>query len=166
MKAWVVKRWCKPDEMSFEDVAVPQPGKGQALVKVDAAALNFLDTLMIQGMYQVKPPFPFTPGVEFSGTIEAMGEGSAFKKGDRVCGTSENGAFAEYCLSDNLSLVSVPDKSRLRLSAAIPIVYSTSHMALKRRANLLTWGNACWCMRARVVSAWQRFKSAKRGGRK
>jgi NADPH2:quinone reductase len=136
MKAWVVRRWCKPEEMSFEDIAMPQPSKGQALVKIEAAALNFLDTLMIQGMYQVKPPFPFTPGVEFSGTVEAVSEGSNFKKGDRVCGTAENGAFAEYCLADNLGLVSVPDSVPLRLSAAIPVVYSTSHMALKRRADL------------------------------
>ena len=71
MKAWIVKEWCEPHGMKFEELPDPQPGPGEVRVKVEAAALNFLDTLMIQGRYQVKPPFPFTPGVEVAGTIDA-----------------------------------------------------------------------------------------------
>lgn len=136
MKAWLVSRWCKPDEMEFTQVATPQPGAKQVLVRVEAAALNFLDTLMIQGLYQVKPPFPFTPGVEFSGTVAAVGAGSRYQLGQRVCGTAESGAFAEYCLADDQGLVPVPDDVPLKLAAAVPVVYSTGYLALKLRAQL------------------------------
>ena len=76
MRAWRVSEFCEPEDMAFETVARPEPGPGQALVKVHAAALNFLDILMIQGKYQLKPDFPFTPGCELSGEIVATGPGS------------------------------------------------------------------------------------------
>ncbi|MEW6776263.1 MAG: alcohol dehydrogenase catalytic domain-containing protein, partial [Bdellovibrionota bacterium] len=71
MKAWVVDQWCEPEAMQWKDVPRPEPVSGKALVKINASAVNFFDTLQIQGKYQVKPPFPFSPGGEISGTIEA-----------------------------------------------------------------------------------------------
>ena len=96
MRAWVVKQWCEPEGMSFEELPTPAPGPKQVRVKVEAAALNFLDTLIIGGKYQVKPPFPFTPGVEVAGTIEAVGEGSLWKPGVRVCGNLSTGGYATH----------------------------------------------------------------------
>jgi len=64
MKAWQVTEWCEPEGMHWNEIAVPLPGPTQILIKVRAAALNFFDILQVQGKYQVKPPFPFTPGPE------------------------------------------------------------------------------------------------------
>ena len=75
MRAWQVKQWCEPSEMLLADIPVPEPGPGEVRVRNRAAALNFFDVLQIQGKYQVKPPFPFTPGAEIAGTVEAVGEG-------------------------------------------------------------------------------------------
>jgi len=73
MKAWVVRNWCRPEDMEFTDIPAPKPGREQVLIRVESAALNFLDTLMVQGLYQVKTPLPFTPGVEVAGTIAEAG---------------------------------------------------------------------------------------------
>src|SRR5947209_3073951 len=75
MRAWLVRQWCEPDEMEWAEVATPQPAPGEVRVRNRAAALNFFDVLQIRGKYQVKPPFPFTPGAEIAGVIEAVGEG-------------------------------------------------------------------------------------------
>ena len=74
MKAWRVSEWCEPEQMKLEDVPLPEPGRGEVRIKNRAAALNFYDILLIQGKYQVKPPFPLTPGSEVAGTIDAIGQ--------------------------------------------------------------------------------------------
>ena len=76
MKAWQVNEYCEPAEMDFADVPVPQPAKGQILVRNRAVGVNFFDLLFIQGKYQAKPVFPFTPGGETAGIVEAVGPGS------------------------------------------------------------------------------------------
>jgi len=81
-----------------EEVAAPEPAAGEVLVKIAAAGVNYADLLMVAGRYQVKPPFPFIPGLEFSGTIAAMGTGVLnWRVGDRVMGApAMGGCFAEY----------------------------------------------------------------------
>ncbi|TFV90086.1 NADPH:quinone oxidoreductase family protein, partial [Blastococcus sp. CT_GayMR20] len=75
MRAWRVHELGNPDDvLKLEDVEQPTPGPGQVLVKVRAAALNFFDNLMIQGVYQEKPPLPFTPGSELCGEIVGTGQ--------------------------------------------------------------------------------------------
>src|SRR5437899_10438662 len=97
MKAWRVHAWSEPETMAFEDVATPQPGNGQVRIRNRAAALNFFDILQVQGKYQVKPPFPFTPGAEVAGVVDAIGEGiGGFKPGDRVMAMPHGGGFAEF----------------------------------------------------------------------
>ena len=77
MKAWRVSGLGEPrDVMSLDEVSVPQPGAGQLLVRVLGAAANFPDILMCRGLYQVKPPLPFTPGVELCGEVAALGTGA------------------------------------------------------------------------------------------
>lgn len=136
MKAWVVRNWCKPEEMEFATVPVPEAGDGQILVRVEAAALNFLDTLMIQGLYQVKPPLPFTPGIELAGTVVKAGVGSIFKEGDRVMGNVGYGAFAQYAVVDDLKAMPMPDAMSAEEGATIPCVYPTSYSALRHSANM------------------------------
>lgn len=131
MKAWVVREWCKPDQMSFEEVPLPEPGPHQARIKVGAAALNFLDTLMIEGKYQVKPPFPFTPGVEVAGVVDAVGEGCRLKVGDAVAANVSNGGYAEYAVINDNNAAPLPDGVDLAVAATMPIVYPTAHLCLK-----------------------------------
>src|SRR5262252_747557 len=89
MKSWQVTALGEPvDVMRIaDDVAAPEPGAGQVLVKVHAVALNFPDVLMCRGLYQVRPPLPFTPGVELCGTVMAAGPGvTGIAPGDRLIG--------------------------------------------------------------------------------
>lgn len=136
MKGWIVRDWGRPEDMALEDLPMPEPGAGEALVKVSHAALNFFDLLMIGGKYQVKPPLPFTPGCELAGEVVKAGPGSDFRPGDRVCAQPRWGAFAEYALVENDSANRVPDGVPPLDAAAIPVVYPTAHIALGRRGQL------------------------------
>lgn len=136
MKAWMVEAWCEPRDMTLADVPMPEPGEGEALVRVHAAALNFFDILMIGGKYQVKPPLPFAPGCEMAGEVVKAGPGSIFRPGDRVCSQPRWGAFAEYVLVENDRTDRVPEGVPMRDAAVMPVVYPTAHVALKRRGNL------------------------------
>lgn len=93
MKAALCKSLDGPDAIVIEDIPEPQPGKGEVIVRVRAAALNFLDTLVVRGKYQTKPTLPFSPAGEFAGEVEALGEGvTAIKTGQRVFGFGQIGA--------------------------------------------------------------------------
>src|SRR5438874_552948 len=101
MHAWRVHQWCEPDGMEWAEIGVPEPGPGQVRVRNRAMALNFFDLLQIQGKYQFKPPFPFTPGAEIAGIIDAIGPGvTAWRQGDKVLGTPEGSGFAEQTVLD------------------------------------------------------------------
>ena len=135
MRAWQVKQWCEPSEMLLADIPVPEPGPGEVRVRNRAAALNFFDVLQIQGKYQVKPPFPFTPGAEIAGTVEAVGEGvTDWTPGDRVLGIPEGSGFAGQTLVDARKIFRIPAGMSFAQAAAFPIVYHTSWLALKDRA--------------------------------
>ena len=131
MKAWIVREWCDPHGMKLEDLPSPEPGPAQVRVKVEASALNFMDTLMIKGQYQVKPPFPFTPGVEVAGTVEAAGAGSRWKPGMRVCGNLSSGGYASHAVLDDAAAAPIPPNLSFAEGAALPIVYPTAHLCLK-----------------------------------
>ncbi|MDF2365886.1 alcohol dehydrogenase catalytic domain-containing protein, partial [Sneathiella sp.] len=75
MKALVCKEFGDPDILVMEDVPEPEVKKGMVKIEVHSVGLNFPDTLMIAGKYQFKPPFPFSPGMESSGIVTAVGEG-------------------------------------------------------------------------------------------
>lgn len=136
MKAWLVKQWCGPEGLEWAETPMPEPKAGQVLIRVVAAALNFLDTLMIQGQYQVKPPLPFTPGVEIAGIVERAGEGADFRPGERVCAMLDWGGFAEYALAQAGDLIRLPDAVDLVEGAAMPVVYPTAYRGLRQRAQL------------------------------
>ena len=136
MRAWRVDEWCRPGDMRLEVLPEPEPGPQEVVVRVRHAALNFFDTLMIGGRYQVKPPLPFTPGSEIAGEVVATGPGSTFHIGDRVCGQPRWGAFAEKCILPDHLANPVPDDVGLDMAAAVPVVYPTAHVALGRRGQL------------------------------
>jgi NADPH2:quinone reductase len=137
MQAWQVRAWGEPEQMTLAEIPVPEPAAGEIRIANRAAALNFFDILQIQGKYQVKPPFPFTPGAEVSGVIDALGKGVAgVAVGERVLAMPMGGAFAEYSIAPASRVFRVPDGMDFPEAAAMPIVYQTSYFALTKRAAL------------------------------
>src|SRR6476469_9106945 len=100
MKAWRVHAWGEPETMKLEEVPPPEPGPDQVRIRTRAAALNFFDILQVQGKYQDKPPFPFTPGAEAAGVVEAIGPGvSGHAVGDQVMAFTWGGGLASSALA-------------------------------------------------------------------
>ncbi len=127
------------DVLRIEELPTPVPGPGEVRVDVAAAALNFPDVLLCRGLYQEKPPLPFTPGVEMSGVVSAIGEGvTRFAVGDRVLGSPSfvNGGLAEQTIAHERGLAKLVDTMDFDAAAALRITYHTGHVALHRRANL------------------------------
>ena len=134
MQAWQVTAWGEPEQMTFGPVAVPEPGAGEIRIANRAAALNFFDILQIQGKYQVKPPFPFTPGAEAAGVVDAVGSGvTRVSVGDQVLAMPMGGAFAECSISVEGKAFRIPGGMDFAEAAAMPIVYHTSYFALVER---------------------------------
>jgi NADPH2:quinone reductase len=120
-----------------KDVPTPTPGPGEVLVKVKAASVNFPDLLMTKGEYQFKPPTPFTPGLDLSGEVAALGEGvTGFSIGDAVVGGARLGAFAEYAALSADALKPKPERLSFAQAAAYGAAYLTAYVALVRRARL------------------------------
>jgi NADPH2:quinone reductase len=121
----------------WTDPPPPPPGDGEALVEIAYAGLNFFDTLIIEGKYQVKPTPPFSPGGEFSGRVAALGPGAqGFEVGDRVMGACSYGAAAEQIAIPTTRLVKIPDGLALDKAAGLSVTYGTSMHALKQRAEM------------------------------
>ncbi|PBC71631.1 NADPH:quinone reductase-like Zn-dependent oxidoreductase [Streptomyces sp. TLI_235] len=143
MKAWQVIELGEPAAvMRQTETARPEPGDGRLLVKVRAAAVNFPDALMCRGHYQIRPPLPFTPGVELCGEIidgDLAGMGAPPAGGwGRVIGTPllPDGAFAEYALMDPATTFAAPPALDDAEAAALHIGYQTAWFGLHRRARL------------------------------
>jgi NADPH2:quinone reductase len=137
MKAVLCTRLGGPEALEIRDIPEPVAGKGEVVVKVAAAALNFFDTLIIQGKYQYKPDLPFSPASEFAGTVETVGEGvTGFKAGDRVIGNIPTGAAREKIAVPARALIPVPDGLELEKGAGLIVTYGTTIHALKDRAKL------------------------------
>lgn len=137
MKALLCTRHGDPELLEWQELPDPVPGKGQVLLRVEAAGVNFPETLIIRNLYQFKPPLPFVPGGEAAGVVEAVGEGvSRFAPGDRVIAMTGTGAFAEKLLAAEHQCVPVPAGMPSDLAAGVTMTYGTSHHALKQRAQL------------------------------
>ena len=137
MKAILCKSFGEPENLILEEVQDLKPKKGEVLVEVHSASLNFPDTLQIAGKYQYQPPFPFTPGSEAGGIIIGLGQNvKGFTIGDRVMANPGIGAMAEQlCVKSHL-VRKIPNSMSLKIASGFPMVYSTSYYALKQRANL------------------------------
>ena len=137
MKAWRVNEWCEPEQMSFEETPVPEPGPGEVRIKNRAAALNFFDILMIAGKYQTKPPLPFTPGSEVAGLVDAVGaDVTDFSAGDRVQAMASTGGYGEYSLAPAAKTFRVPARMSFEEAAAMIVIYQTSYFALTKRTTV------------------------------
>ena len=115
-----------PEVLTYEDVKRPVPGPGQLLMKVGAAGVNFIDTYKRSGTYKV--PFPFTPGSEAAGTVEAVGDGvTGFVPGDRVATAEGINCYADYALVDEGAALPVPRGLDDLTAAALPLQGITAH---------------------------------------
>lgn len=111
MKAVRVNELGGADVLTIEEIERPKPGPDEVLIKVAAAGVNFADTMMRSGNYLTRPPLPFTPGYEAAGMIVETGaEAKKFAVGQRVLGTAETGAYAEYAVAKEASLLPLPDE--------------------------------------------------------
>lgn len=136
MKALTVHEFKPYAEHNVEDLPSPAMKPGHIRIDVKAAGLNFPDILMVEGKYQIKPPFPFTPGSECAGVIiELANDVPHLKVGDRVAAMVMNGAFATEVLSPMMVTWPIGDMP-FETAAGIALVYGTSYYALKQRAQL------------------------------
>src|ERR1041384_8322098 len=123
MKAILCTHFGGPDDLEYQDLPDPTPGSGEVVVAVKSAALNFFDTLIIAGKYQLKPPFPFSPASEFAGVIESVGAGvTALKAGDRVLGYGGFGAAREKVVLAAQRGVEIADSPEFARAARLPVI--------------------------------------------
>jgi NADPH:quinone reductase len=137
MRAVLVEELVPPSALRVTQAPDPKPGDGQVLVRVAAAGVNFFDTLIIQGKYQEKPPFPFTPGGEIAGTVTAIGSSvSGLFVGDRVMAHVGHGGFAELAVAASDAVHPIPEGMSFEHAAAFPIVYGTAYASVVQRGAL------------------------------
>lgn len=137
MKAVLCKAFGPPDTLVYEEVPSPVPGKGEVVVTVKAASVNFPDVLIIENKYQMKPALPFSPGSELAGVIKSVGEGvTRFKPGDKVIAFTGAGAFAEEAKTEEDRLIPMPEGMDFKTAASFILTYGTSDHALRDRGAL------------------------------
>lgn len=137
MKAMLSEAPGGPETLVLKEVDTPEPGKKQVRLRVHAAGVNFPDTLIIQDLYQMKPPRPFAPGGEVAGQIEALGEGvEGLAVGDRVLAMTGFGGFATHVVADAAKVIKIPDAMPYDEASCLVLTYGTSHHALKDRAEI------------------------------
>lgn len=137
MRAVICKEFGPVEALVVEEFDLPPPGPGQVRVRVEAAGVNFPDTLIVQGKYQAKPERPFVPGAELAGTVEAIGEGvTELTVGTDVVGMVGIGAFAGVANISAARLLERPASMDAQTAAGFSMTYGTSMHALKQRANL------------------------------
>jgi NADPH2:quinone reductase len=137
MKALLCTTWDGPEALAIGELPSPNPGPGEILVGVRACGLNFADTLIIQGKYQERPEFPFSPGLEISGEVLEAGLGAGdFAAGDAVIAFCGHGGLAERVVVPSANAVRMPEGLNFVTAAGFGVVYGTAHVGLERRARL------------------------------
>ena len=137
MKAIRVHEFGGPEVMKLEEVPNLTPGPGQVVVSVKAVGVNPVDTYIRAGAYAVKPPLPYTPGLDAAGTVEAVGEGvENVEVGERVyVGGTLSGAYAEQALCQAWQVHRLPDRVSFAQGACVNVPYATAYRALFQRAH-------------------------------
>ena len=137
MRAVLCQEWGDPESLVIADVPSRLLAADEVRIRVRASGVNFADTLQIAGKYQVKPPFPFTPGLEVAGEIAAVGDAvRGLKAGARVMAPTHGNAFAEEVIVPAAAAVPIPASMDYTTAAAFPVAYGTSHWALAERGAL------------------------------
>jgi NADPH:quinone reductase len=144
MKALQVKKFADSTAIQVQTIADPQPTADQVVVRVKAAGVNPADWYVGNGLFQIPPVLPFTPGFEAAGEIVAVGSAANLQPGTRVLitlpylsdGAATFGAFAEQIVVPSQNVIPVPDGMNFAIAAAIPVMYGTAYIALKHRAQI------------------------------
>ncbi len=132
MKALLCREYGPIDRLKVEEIPSPRPGPNEVVVEVKASSLNFPDALLVQGLYQVKPPLPFSPGMELAGTVKEVGTGvRGIQPGDRVLASPGRGGFAEECLVSADRVSPLPPGMDFETGSAFVLTYCTSLHALR-----------------------------------
>lgn len=137
MKAVLCKAYGPPSDLVLEDIPAPSLQAGEVRIAVHACGVNFPDTLIIQNLYQIKPPLPFSPGMEVAGEVLESGPGvTGLKLGDRVLALCGHGGFAEEVTVEASAVTLIPPSMDFVTAAGFALTYSTSHVALTHRGKL------------------------------
>jgi NADPH2:quinone reductase len=138
MKAVLCREWGGPESLVLEEVASRPLSPSETRIRVHACGVNFADTLMVAGKYQVKPEFPFTPGLETAGEVIEVGPAvTHLRPGQRVLAVLRfGGGYAEEIALNADTVVPIPDAMDYITAAAFPVAYGTSHFALTHRGHL------------------------------
>ena len=137
MKAVLCHAFGSPDDLRLEEIVSPPVSAGEVRIRVRACGVNFPDILLVQGLYQLQPPFPFSPGLEVAGDVIEVGAGvEAPRVGDRVIGTMMYGGFAEEVVTPAALTLPMPAVMSYEHGAGFPLVYGTAHVGLAHRAQL------------------------------
>ncbi len=132
MQALLCSEYGPIERLRVEEVPSPRPGPNEVVVEVKASSLNFPDVLMVQGLYQVKPPLPFSPGMELAGIVKEVGAGvRGIEAGDRVVAAPGRGGFAQQCLVAADRVSPLPAGMDFETASAFLLTYCTSLHALK-----------------------------------
>ena len=125
MQAMVVNHWSEPGDLQLAEFPDPAPGPGQVTINVRAIGCNFFDILMIQGKYQIRPPFPFSPGSEVAGEVREVGPGvQAFSAGDRVFAMLGWGGFATVAVAPAAMVARMPPSMSFGSSSVCALIRS------------------------------------------
>jgi NADPH2:quinone reductase len=131
MRAIVCQNWCEVNGLELDYMPEPELVAGGVRIAVCAAGINFADTLIIKGEYQVKPPLPFSPGLEVFGDIlEVAPDVKKFQPGDRVMAVVHYGGYAEEVVTPATEVFLIPDSMDYTIAAGFPIAYGTSHIGI------------------------------------
>lgn len=138
MHAWLCRDPVGAQALRWEELPTPQPKPGEVRVAIRAASLNFPDLLIVQNKYQFKPPLPFVPGAEYSGVVDAVGEGvNGLRVGDAVAAFAGTGGFATHACVDAALAMPLPAGFDVDDAAAFLLTYGTAHHALLDRGALV-----------------------------
>lgn len=137
MKAIMCHEFAPIDSLSYEEVLDPTPNEHEIIIDVAACGINFPDGLLVQGLYQLKPEHPFSPGSEVTGTISQLGtKVKHLKLGQRVIGLTMTGGYAEKVAINSRMVLPLPDTISFEQGAGLITAHATAHHALKQRAKL------------------------------
>ena len=144
MKAIVAKDFAPLDQLEYADWPEPEATGSDVVIKAETIGVNYPDGLLVQGLYQMKPPLPFVPGMEVAGTVIAVGEKvKKFAIGDRVAAMLMTGTYAEKVAAPETAAMKLPDGMDGADACALMCAYGTSHHALKQRARLRPGETLC-----------------------
>ncbi|MGI9399894.1 MAG: alcohol dehydrogenase catalytic domain-containing protein, partial [Rhizobiaceae bacterium] len=138
MKAIVCHKYGPIDNLEYAEIDDPVPGPEEVVIKTEKIGVNYADGLLVQGLYQTKPQFPFVPGMEAAGEIVAAGSAvTRWRVGDRVAAFVSTGAYSELVLAEQNLIFPVDKNADATEVVSLICGYGTAYHALKQRARLL-----------------------------